>query len=75
MSGMRQDATSNARDGIQDTDRYRTGHNQDNAIRSSSNRVTVYETAGLLGVTVDAIRKRIQRGTIPTSVTMMTGFT
>ncbi len=31
----------------------------------SGNRVTVYEAAEILGVTVDAIRKRIQRGTIP----------
>ncbi len=32
---------------------------------TSSNVVTVYEAAGVLGITVDAIRKRIQRGTIP----------
>ncbi len=31
----------------------------------SGNRVSVYEAANVLGVTVDAIRKRIQRGTIP----------
>ncbi len=30
----------------------------------SGNRVSVYEAAKVLGVTVDAIRKRIQRGTI-----------
>src|SRR5215218_523609 len=29
------------------------------------NKVTVYEAAEILSVTVDAIRKRIQRGTIP----------
>jgi hypothetical protein len=32
--------------------------------RASSNRVSVYDAAEALGVTVDAIRKRIQRGTI-----------
>jgi excisionase family DNA binding protein len=37
---------------------------QDNPSRSSGNRATVYEAAEALGVTVDAIRKRIQRGTI-----------
>jgi hypothetical protein len=42
----------------QDTDQHFTGH-------PSSNRVTVYEAAERLGVTVDAIRKRIQRDTIP----------
>ena len=31
----------------------------------SSKRLSVYEAAKALGVTVDAIRKRIQRGTIP----------
>jgi hypothetical protein len=33
--------------------------------RASSSRVSVYEAAEALGVTVDAIRKRISRGTIP----------
>jgi excisionase family DNA binding protein len=33
--------------------------------RSSGNRISVYEAAEALGVTVDAIRKRISRGTIP----------
>ena len=42
----------------QDTDQYRTG-------QPSINKVTAYEAAEALGVTVDAIRKRIQRGTIP----------
>jgi hypothetical protein len=32
---------------------------------TSSNRVSVYEAAEGLGLTVDAIRKRISRGTIP----------
>ena len=32
--------------------------------RSSSNRVTVDEAARVLGLSVDAIRKRVQRGTI-----------
>jgi excisionase family DNA binding protein len=31
----------------------------------SSNRVSVYEAAEVMGVSVDAIRKRIVRGTIP----------
>jgi hypothetical protein len=31
----------------------------------SSNRVSVYQAAEVMGVTVDAIRKRISRGTIP----------
>ena len=43
---------------VRDTDQYGTGH-------ASSNKATVYEAAEILGVTVDAIRKRIQRGTIP----------
>jgi hypothetical protein len=33
--------------------------------RASGNRVSVYEAAELMGVTVDAIRKRISRRTIP----------
>jgi len=33
--------------------------------RTSSSRVSVYQTAEVMGVTVDAIRKRISRGTIP----------
>jgi excisionase family DNA binding protein len=37
----------------------------DGGRNSSGNRVSVYEAAEVLGVTVDAIRKRIQRGTIP----------
>ena len=31
----------------------------------SGNRFSVYEAAEVMGVTVDAIRKRISRGTIP----------
>ena len=38
---------------------------QDGGPASSGNRLSVYEAATLLSVTVDAIRKRIQRGTIP----------
>jgi DNA-directed RNA polymerase specialized sigma24 family protein len=34
--------------------------------RTSGNRVSVYQAAEVMGVTVDAIRKRISRGTIPT---------
>jgi chromosome segregation ATPase len=33
--------------------------------RTSSSRVSVYQAAEVMGVTVDAIRKRISRGTIP----------
>src|SRR5215211_6885905 len=33
--------------------------------RTSGNRVSVYEAAEVMGVTVDAIRKRISRDTIP----------
>ena len=40
------------------TDQYSTG-------QSTPNRVSVNEAALVLGVTVDAIRKRVQRGTIP----------
>jgi hypothetical protein len=51
---------------VQDTDKYidehHTGRERD---QGSGSRVSVYEAADLLGVTVDAIRKRIQRGTIP----------
>ena len=37
---------------------------QDGGLAPSGNRVSVYEAAKILAVTVDAIRKRIQRGTI-----------
>jgi hypothetical protein len=37
---------------------------QDGGLAPSGNRVSVYEAAKILGVTVDDIRKRIQRGTI-----------
>ena len=40
------------------TDQYSTG-------QSTPNRASVTEAAQVLGVTVDAIRKRVQRGTIP----------
>jgi hypothetical protein len=33
--------------------------------RTSSNRFSVYEAAEVMGITVDAIRKRVARGTIP----------
>jgi hypothetical protein len=33
--------------------------------RTSGNRFSVYEAAEVMGVTVDAIRKRVSRGTIP----------
>ncbi len=50
---------------VQDTDQYVANGGQHGTSRSSGNRATVYEAAQVLGVTVDAIRKRIQRGTIP----------
>jgi len=62
---MGQDTTSKVRGGVQDADEYidqhHTGRERD---PSSGSQVSVYEAADLLGVTVDAIRKRIQRGTI-----------
>jgi hypothetical protein len=66
VSGMGQDTTSKVRGGVQDADEYidqhHTGRERD---PGSGSRVSVYQAADLLGVTVDAIRKRIQRGTIP----------
>jgi hypothetical protein len=50
--------SSNTRQCTGQVDQYSTGH-------SSGNKVSVYEAADTLGITVDAIRKRIQRGTIP----------
>jgi hypothetical protein len=38
---------------------------EDGTAPQSGNRVSVYAAAGALGLTVDAIRKRIARGTIP----------
>jgi hypothetical protein len=37
---------------------------QDGGRAPSGNRASVYEAAKVLGITVDAIRKRVQRGTI-----------
>src|SRR5919112_4774617 len=37
---------------------------QDGGLAPSGNRVSVYDAAKVLGLTVDAIRKRIQRGTM-----------
>ena len=65
VSSMRQDAASNGREGIQDSGQYGTGQDRVGTSQESGTRVTVYEAADALGVTVDAIRKRIQRGTIP----------
>ena len=50
---------------VQDTDKYVTNGAQHGTSPPSGNRATVYEAAQVLGVTVDAIRKRIQRNTIP----------
>jgi hypothetical protein len=49
----------------QNTDQYVANGGQHGTDRPSGNRATVYEAAQVLGVTVDAIRKRIQRDTIP----------
>ena len=49
----------------QDTDQYTANGDQDRTSRPSGNRASVYDAAQALGVTVDAIRKRVQRGTIP----------
>ena len=69
VSGMRQDTASNdqdsVRDDVQDTGQSGTGHDQDDTRRESGIWATVHEAAHALGVSVDAIRKRIQRGTIP----------
>jgi excisionase family DNA binding protein len=69
VSSMRQDATSNGRDGVldevSDTDQHRTGLGQVDTSLESGKLATVHEAANALGVSVDAIRKRIQRGTIP----------
>lgn len=66
---MRPDTTSNGQDRVldevQDTGQYSPGHDQDDTRQESSARTTVHEAANALGVSVDAIRKRIQRGTIP----------
>ena len=66
VSGMSQDTTSKVRGGVQDTDEYIDQHHtRRERDQGFGSRVSVYEAADLLGVTVDAIRKRIQRGTIP----------
>ena len=69
VSSMRQDTASNGqdsvRDDVQDTGQSGTGHDQDDTRRESGIWATVHEAASALGVSVDAIRKRIQRGTIP----------
>src|SRR5215212_9153575 len=66
VSGMSQDTTSKVRGGVQDADEYIDQHHtRRESDQGFGSRVSVYEAADLLGVTVDAIRKRIQRGTIP----------
>jgi excisionase family DNA binding protein len=66
---MRPDTTSNGRDRVldevRDTDQDRTELDQDSTRQQSGTQATVHEAANALGVSVDAIRKRIQRGTIP----------
>ena len=65
VSTMQQDEASKGREGLQDGGQYGTGQDRTSTIQESGTCVTVYEAADALGVTVDAIRKRIQRGTIP----------
>ncbi len=66
---MRQDAASNGQDRVldevQDAGQHHTRPSPDVARQQSGTRATVHEAAYALGVSVDAIRKRIQRGTIP----------
>jgi len=62
VSGMEPDKAENGQDMVRNA-KQNTGH--DDIIHESSTRVSVYEAADLLGLTVDAVRKRIQRGTIP----------
>ena len=66
---MRQDAASNGRDNVlddvQDPGKHLPGPSQEDAGEQTGARATVYEAASVLGLSVDAIRKRIQRGTIP----------
>jgi excisionase family DNA binding protein len=69
VSSMRQDTTSNGRDrildGVSDSEQHRTERGQDGTRQEFGNLATVHEAANALGVSVDAIRKRIHRGTIP----------
>lgn len=69
VSSMRPDATSNGQDRVldkvQDAGQDGPGYSQDATRQESRTRTTVHEAANALGVSVDAIRKRIQRGTIP----------
>jgi hypothetical protein len=69
VSSMRPDTTSNGQDKVlgevQDTGQYGPGRDQDATRQESGTRATVHEAANALGVSVDAIRKRIQRVTIP----------
>jgi hypothetical protein len=66
---MRQDTASNGQDRVldevQNTGQYGPGHDQDATRQEPGTRATVHEAANSLGVSVDALRKRIQRGTIP----------
>ena len=69
VSSMRQDTSSDGEDrvpdGIQDIDQHRTVLAASGTRRESGNLATVHDAANALGVSIDAIRKRIQRGTIP----------
>lgn len=62
MSGMEPDKAENGQDIVRNAEQD-TG--QDGTIRESGTWMSVYEAADLLSLTVDAVRKRIQRGTIP----------
>jgi len=59
------DVSGTAEDIVQDASSIEEDLAQTNTGQQTSNKATVYQAAEVLGITVDAIRKRIQRGTIP----------
>jgi hypothetical protein len=69
VSSMLQDTASNGQDRVLDkvqhTGQYSPGHNQDATRQEPGTRATVHGAAYALGMSFDALRKRIQRGTIP----------
>lgn len=59
---MKPDEAENGQDIMRNSEQ---NTEQGGTTRESGTWVSVYEAADLLGLTVDAVRKRIQRGTIP----------
>lgn len=59
------DISGTTEDLVQDVSGIIEDSAQSSTEQQSYNKVTVYQAAEVLGITVDAIRKRIQRGTIP----------